>query len=123
MNSLAEIEFRYRNKIFLVDDLGKKYVLFFNQETQDEIMNLIGRFKTSKISITGKQEKSYPITIGNRIFQVLQQPYIYTLNLWNFYQFGLTRNRDWYMLSKADYEQITKTKRKKLIKKRKHHGK
>ena len=122
MNNLAEIEFRYRNKIFLVDDLGKKYVLFFNQETQDEIMNLIGRFKTSKKSITGKQETSYPITIGNRIFQVLQQPYIYTLNLWNFYQFGLTRNRDWYMLSKADYEQITKAKRKKLIKKRKHHG-
>jgi hypothetical protein len=88
MQKLSEIEIRYRKKMFLKDDLNNQYVLYYNQEKPEDIMHLIGKFKTHKMSISGEQPDQYPFTIGGKVFTIIQAPFVYTLDLWKFYLFG-----------------------------------
>lgn len=118
MQKLSEIEIRYRKKIFLQDDLNKQYVLFFNQEKTVDIIELIGKFKTHKLCISGEQANEFKMKIGSKVFTIKQNPFIYTLDLWKFYQFGLDRSRDWLMLTRKQYEDIAPTPRTKLIKRK-----
>jgi len=119
---LCDLQIRYKKRIFLKDDYDKKYVLYFNFETKDMIMDLLMSYKFNKLSITDKQETEITVTRANKEYTLKQNPYVYKLNIEEFYKYGLSRGKDWRLFSKDEYQELNKDAKPKLFKRRRKHG-
>lgn len=92
------LSIRYKNKVYLIDDFNVKGVILCNEEKKTVKYMLI-KYKFSKFG--------------------LHEDGSYLFNIIDFVKYALTRNYDWKLYGKPEWEAIEPKKRKKFMKPKK----